>query len=917
MSMLVRQYFNKFNRGETDTLSDSRDDIVKVNNSASLMTNFMPKRLGPMMFRPGMEYLGGVADPTNDSYSIPFIGSTTDTAILEFTNSLMRVWVSDALLTTTTVPTTIANGTFNSHSTTTMTSWTDADETGASSIWLTGNYLALTGTGTASAVSWQTTTLHSGSAEHRLRIVIKDASVLVEIGNTAPAAHTDNIFSGILEPGTHSLVFTPTDDIDITFSNSTSQRALVESVAFETATPFSLPTNINEANLPTIRYAQSADVIFVAYGAGRQFKIERRGTKSWSIVDFKPTDGPFGFINSTDVTMTPGALSGVTTLTASKSYFNSNDVGSIFKLVSQGQEVTASLTAENTGTDSIRVTGVGASRIFIITATGFGTATLTLQRSTDDSNWTDVESYTGNQSKNYNDGFDNSILYYRLHIKTGAYTSGTIVPSLEYEGGSVEGVGMVIGYTSVTVVTINIYVAFGRTDSTKDWYRGEWNTESGGGSGYPTAVALYEGRLWWGGRTKAWGSVSDAFSSYDDSIIGDSAAIPKTIGFGPVDNVEWLLPLNRLLMGIASDELSIRSNSYGDVLTPSNANIKRGSSQGAGTIDAIAINNRGYFAQRSLQKLYELDYDTNQDFHDAQDLTVLNPSILSAGIKRLAVTMQPEIRVYVVLDDGTARVMLMDKSEDIIAWSRIETGGSDLITDVVVLPSTTEDRVYFTVRRGGGHYLEKMALFSEAAGGSISKHTDSFKTYTSPGSATLTGLNHLNTETVHVWADGAYEGSYTVSGNQITVASASYTNVVVGLRYTADWTSSKLGDGQQSMLTYDKRVVNTGFILEDYWPNGLTVGPDSSNLKAFPDIEDGKAVVLTATLASYDQKAFPFDGTMTTDPRIHLRAVNPVTVKAMSYNIDESNDPTQSDILSTRQLDYYGASDGNQTNATE
>ena len=97
----------------------------------------------------------------------------------------------------------------------------------------------------------------------------------------------------------------------------------------------------------------------------------------------------------------------------------------------------------------------------------------------------------------------------------------------------------------------------------------------------------------------------------------------------------------------------------------------------------------------------------------------------------------------------------------------------------------------------------------------------------------------------------------------------------------------------------------------------MTVGPDSSNLKAFPDIEDGKAVVLTATLASYDQKAFPFDGTMTTDPRIHLRAVNPVTVKAMSYNIDESNDPTQSDILSTRQLDYYGASDGNQTNATE
>lgn len=887
MSVPVRQYFNKFNRGEIDTLSEARDDITKITNSGSLMCNFMPIRLGPMMLRPGTEYLGAVAD-ASASYTIPFISSTTDTALLEFTDNLMRVWVSDALLTTSTVDTTIANGTFTSN----LTSWTDADESGSTSAFLTGGYMALTGTGATSAVRWQTTGSWDGSpAEHRVRIIIKDAPVLVEIGNTAAAAHTKDIFSGILSPGTHSLVFTPTDDIDITFSNSTKQRALVDSVVFETAATFSLPTTIAEANLSSIRYSQSADVVFIAFSSGQQFKIERRGIKSWSIVDFKPTDGPWGFVNTSDLTLKAGALSGSTTLTANKGYFNSNDIGSIFQLVSQGQEVTASLTAEDTGTDSIRVTGVGASRIFIITATGTWTATLTLQRSTDDSTWTDVENYTTNQSKNYDDGFDNSLLYYRLHCKTGNFTSGTIVASLEYEGGSIEGVGLVTGYTSTTVVSINTFVAFGRTAATRNWYRGEWNTTSDGTSGYPTAVALYEGRLWWGGRSKAWGSVSDAFSSYDDDLLGDSAAIPKTIGFGPVDNIEWLMPLNRLLMGIASDELSIRSNSFGDVLTPSNANIKRGSSQGAGTVDSVTINNRGYFAQRSLKKLYELNYDFNQDFHDSADLTVLNPDILSAGIKRLAVTMQPEVRVYVVLDDGTARVLLLDKSEEVAAWSRIETGGTgDTITDVTVLPSTTEDRVYFTVLRENGHYLEKLALFSEAAGGSISKHTDSSKTYVSPGSSTLTGLNHLEGEVVHVWADGAYEGTYTVSSNQITVG-GTYTNVVVGLRYTGDWTSSKLGNGQFSTLTYDKRVVNTGFILEDYWPDGLTVGPDSSTLAAFPDIEDGKSVVLTATLSAYDQRPFPFDGTMTTDPRIHLQAVNPVTIKAMSYGLDESNDP--------------------------
>jgi len=265
--------------------------------------------------------------------------------------------------------------------------------------------------------------------------------------------------------------------------------------------------------------------------------------------------------------------------------------------------------------------------------------------------------------------------------------------------------------------------------------------------------------------------------------------------------------------------------------------------------------------------------------------------------------MQPEIRIYVVLDDGEARVYLMDKSEDVAAWSRITTDGT--FTDVVVLPGVTEDRVYFSVLRTGGHYLEKLALFSEAKGGTTSKHSDSFVAYTSPGT-TLTGLDHLDGKTVTVWADGQQrEATEVVSGGSITI-SASYTSVVVGLLHTADYESSKLGNfATHSVLTYDKRVVNTGFVLKDYWPKSITVGPDTSNLKAFPNIEDGKAVVLTATQSQYDQKPFPFHGMMETDPRIVIRAVNPCTILAMSYGIDESNDPSEADMLREKQLSYY------------
>ena len=126
--------------------------------------------------------------------------------------------------------------------------------------------------------------------------------------------------------------------------------------------------------------------------------------------------------------MTSSALDGNATLTASSDYFNFGHVGALFKLGSAGQQVSASVTVEDTGTNSIRVTGVGSSRQFSVSVTALnGTgSTVTLQRSSDDSSWVDVESYTSNQSKTFDDDLDNSILFYRLHVKTGDYSSGTI-----------------------------------------------------------------------------------------------------------------------------------------------------------------------------------------------------------------------------------------------------------------------------------------------------------------------------------------------------------------------------------------------------------------------------------------------------------------------------------------------------------
>ena len=891
LQRLQRYYTNKFNRGEVDQLALARDDVTKVNHSGRLMCNFMPMRLGPMTYRPGTEYLGAVAA---EAYLVPFVAATDDTAILEFSNNSLQIWVSDALIARTSVTTNIANGAFTSH----LLSWTADDGSGATSSHDAGGYMSLVGSGVNAAKRYQTIhTTDTGSA-HGMRVVIADAPVKVQVGTSGNGSY--DLVNETLKPGTHCLKFTPGSNITITFSNTSNIEALVDSVAFDGAGTLTLPTSITTANLVTVRFSQSADVMFFTYDGGSPFVIERRGTESWSIVDYRVDDGPFGVINTTPVTMSATAMpAGVSMfITASEDYFVSTDVGMLMKLVSSGQDVSASVTAEDTGTNSIRVVGVDSSRQFNVNVSGFSGDTITLQRSTDDSTWVDVESYTTTQAKVYDDGLDNSILYYRLWCKTGNYSAGTVACSLEFAGGSITGIGRIVSYTSATVVIAQVLQAFGSTDATDDWYRGTWNATDG----YPTSVSLYEGRLWWAGKTRGWGSVSDAYYSMDKTIDGASAAIQLAIGFGPVDNVEWLLPLGRLVAGIASDELSIRSNSFGDVLTPSNANIRPGSSQGAAPRDASHSGGRGYFVQRSIEKLYGLEYSPNQDLYESTDLTLLNPSICSPGIKRIAITMQPEVRVYAVLEDGTARVYLMDQTEQVAAWSRIETDGD--IEDVIVLPATSEDRVYFIVNRTGGRYLEKMALFSEAKGGTTSKHTDSFVEYTSPGT-TLTGLSHLEGKTVHVWADGQYRQSETVSSGSVTV-SASWTSVIAGLRHTADWTSSVLHYTDYSVLCWEKRVVHTGLVMSNYWPGSIQIGPDDTNLSDMPLLEDGQAVDLTSTQALYTERPFTFDGTNETDPTIHLQATNPVTVMALVYDLEEQEDEESpmgdlSDYLQSRQ----------------
>ena len=81
--------------------------------------------------------------------------------------------------------------------------------------------------------------------------------------------------------------------------------------------------------------------------------------------------------------------------------------------------VTSSITAENQFTDSIKLSGP-----FDLSISGTFVATITVQRSYDNSTWRDVDTFTS-PSEEY--GFQPEIAWYRAGVKTGNFTSGTAV----------------------------------------------------------------------------------------------------------------------------------------------------------------------------------------------------------------------------------------------------------------------------------------------------------------------------------------------------------------------------------------------------------------------------------------------------------------------------------------------------------
>lgn len=925
-----------FNAGEVSRAALNRVDKERLALSAEDQINLFPYAIGKAIMRPGSEYIGSTI--STQSRLIPFARSIDARYMLELgtdvsDNGRMRVYIDDTPVTRPAVTSTITNGDMSS-----STGWTTT-LTGGATATFSGDLSLVAPAQGGSAIVEQAVTTSSAGVQHALYIQVGRGEVLFRCGSTA--GDDDYITETTLGEGFHSLAFTPTGTYNIWFKSNAPYSVVVNSIQVESAGVMEIDASWANADLRSIRYTQSLDVIFSAVGGQRQFKIERRGDYSWSVVKYYSDNGPFTLARTASVRLTPGATQGNTTLTASADFFTESHVNTLFQLTHDNTDADYKLAAVGEYTKSIRVVGIkpasgNSDRDFTVTTTGTWVGTLQIQRSFDnaDYGYEDIQSITTNTTVTIDEDDDNAIVYYRV-IMT-AYTSGVAEINIAYDGDGGSGICRVRSLSGGTVANVEILSDFTDKVSTEDWLEGEWSAKRG----FPSAIAQFDGRLFFARDDRFWGSVSDSFYSFTLDVEGDSGSIQRNIAIdGTFSDVKWLLALQRLIFGLEGAEASARSSNFDEPLSPTSLTIKAASTYGAADVTPIRIDTRGIFLQLSGQDIHEIYYDVQSQDYVASSLLRLHeqlyessaPGTYDDGFVELAVQRQPETYIWAVRADGVCCNMIYEPKEKVAGWFRMVSGhitnlnenvAADRIVSVSVLPGQVEDDVWFVIERAIGDgeggtatdfYIERLKHHADVVQRTFNTTTkkvvrsagpylaDSFITATGTSTAgqTITGLNHLRGCEVIVIGQivgGAYgpDGTtYTVdNSNSISLTNAMSGTIVIGRPYYGKYQSAKLAYGipNGTSLTQPKKVSRVGMAFLDTDIRGVKVGPSFDDLHVLPQIMPNMERVdpTDAFFAEHEETLNDFAGNWASDSRVCMQ-VDPGYAAAISSLVIEVN----------------------------
>ena len=752
MARVAAQLTN-FTGGELSPRLDGRNDLTKYAAGCKTLENFVVYPHGAAARRPGTTFVAEVANSANKTRLIPFEFSTTQTYMLEFSNLKMRVYKDRGSV--------------------------------------------LEGDKTISAITKANpavVTATSHGYENGDEVVISGVVGMTEVNSKRFL---------VANKATNTFELTDKDGTNINSSSFTTYASGgVSNKVFEITTPYTT------AQLFDLKFAQSADVMYITHPEHEVEKLSRTAHTAWTLTDVDFTNGPYMDANITTTTLNPG----------------SHTVGT-------GVAVVASA-----------VTGINSGSGFLSTDVG--------------------------RLLQFGDGY-----------------------------------GEITAVADTLNITITIIEDLGSATASANWSLGSFSDTTG----HPSCVTFFEQRLVFAGTTSQpqtiFFSKSGDYENMDANIggtVADDDAIIYTIASNQVNAIRFMTATRTLIIGTAGGEFTVSGGGTDNAITPTNILIKKQSNHGAANVDAIAVGNATLFLQRAKRKIRELAYNFDVDGYIAPDMTILAEHISEGGLTQMAYQQEPNQIIYAVRGDGELIGLTYQREQQVTAWHRHIFGGvfgagNAVCESVAVIPTDdTEYEVYVIIKRtingATRRFVEYINNFDfTETDNTTFNFLDSALAYSGSAVTTISGLDHLEGQTVSVLANGATHPDKTVSSGSITLDRSS-TNVKVGLSYSSILQTMRLDAGSQNGTSQGKTKRIYEITIRLYESVGVEVGESLDNMERIPFRTSSDPMDQGIPPFTGD-KAVEFRGNYDTDGFIFVRQTQPLPLTILSlYPELQTND---------------------------
>jgi len=650
-----------------------------------------------------------------------------------------------------------------------------------------------------------------------------------------------------------------------------------ENAVLQSSNPLAIPTPFSESQLSGLRYAQSADVLFLAHPDVPPQDLVRYGATLFSCQPTVFTRGPMQDVVFDGTTLTASGRSGSVTITASDGVFRTTDVDRLVKLhdgyakitaFTSGTSVTATVIENEDGRTEL-MPSYTATTISAVEGDPSGTGLSHNDR---------FEDSAGNFiERGFKEGMRISVTGFTSHANNNEV--GALIVSVTDDTILIAPAGDLTTEAAGDSVTI-----VGDLEADDEYRLGAFSETSG----YPSVITLYEQRLILGNTLEQpqtlFFSSAGLFTDFTPGIDATDA-ITYTLSSNQVNVIQYLVGARLLVVGTSGGEFSVSSGGTNEPLTPTNVQIRRQSNYGGSDVQPFAIGSAVLFVQRAERKLRELVYDFDTDSYFAPDLTLLSEHLTEGLIKEIAWQQEPDGILWARLADGSLIGLTYRREEEVIAWHRHDVGGSGFVESLISLPSRTgEDELYMIVKRTINsvtkRYIERLSEIDNISSVTDPKFLDSHLTYSGAAVSSLSGLDHLEGETVSILANGAKHADKTVSSGSISL-DVNATNVVVGYKYSSTLETMRIDAGGTEGTSQGKTKRIRGVTARFLETSGAQIGPDTSNLKPIAFAEPGASATTAIPLYNGD-KYIEFSGNYETDGFIVVKQDDPLPMTVLA-----------------------------------